>query len=131
MIEAIIFAALKSLVQDGSLYRCYPIAFPQQGERGFEQWPAIRYAVVSSNNEADIDGTDTVETDETRMQIDIVARTHGAVIMLRDEVITAMMGLDPPATRQEGSGFQVFDAETRTYRVVLEYVFSASSVAMS
>jgi hypothetical protein len=123
MVEGAVYSALQSLVNN----RCYPLVFPQPRE-GIPEWPAIRYTVVSSVNEASICGTDSVDTDDTLMQLDIVAKTLGAAIVLRDQVISAMMGLSPPAVRV-GSGFQTFDEETRTYRVTLDYLFSASSVA--
>lgn len=124
MIEGQVFTALKGLVGN----RCYPVVFPQpQGV--LPDWPAIRYSVVSRFNHPDICGSDDVRTDDTRVQIDCVAQTHGAALSLRDQVIAAMMGLDPPAVRD--GGFDTFDEETKTYRVVLDYLFSASSVAGS
>lgn len=125
MIEGVVFTALRSLVGD----RCYPITFLQPPDNTLPTWPAIRYTVTSSDNAADICGTDDVDTDDTFVQIDIVAKTHGAVLTLRDQVITAMMGLTPPATRQ--NQFQFHDEITKTYRVTLDYQFSASSPAGS
>lgn len=120
MIEGVVFTALRGLVMD----RCYPSTFPQEPE--LPVWPAIRYSIISSDNEESVCGTDDVSTDDTRVQVDIVAKTHGAAVALRDLVITNMMGLDPPAARQPG-GFQTYDSDTKTHRVVLEYVFQASS----
>lgn len=125
MVEGVIFTALRSLVSD----RCYAAVFPQpQGV--LPTWPAIRYTVISRVNEGDICGTDDTRTDDTRVQIDIVTFTHGATLALQDQVISAMMALDPPATRQSGFG-PVFDEETKTYRTSLDYLFCASSLAGS
>lgn len=120
MIEGVVFTALNSLVNG----RCWPNKFEQQADRPL--WPAIRYTVVASDNEESICGTDDVSTDDTRVQLDGVALTHGAVLALRDQIIVRMMGLDPPAIRLPG-GFQTYDAETKTHRVMLEYLFQASS----
>ncbi|MEO8630200.1 MAG: DUF3168 domain-containing protein [Betaproteobacteria bacterium] len=125
MIEGVIFTALKALVGN----RCYPNTFLQP-ESGLPTWPAIRYTITGSTSEVDICGTDSVDTDDTRVQLDIVAKTNGAAIVVRDQVIAAMMGLDPPAVR-DGGGFQTFDDETKTHRIVLEYLFCASSAAGS
>lgn len=123
MIEGVVNAALKGLVAN----RCYPVIFPQNEAGDITiAWPAIRYTIVSSDNPADICGTDSMDTDDTRVQIDVVAKTHGAAVTLRDQVITAMMGLSPPAVRV-GNGFQGWDSETKTYRIILDYLFTASS----
>ena len=125
MIEGVVFTALRSLVGD----RCYPNTFEQPPDGRLPTWPAIRYTIISSDNAPDICGTDNVSTDDTTVQLDLVAKTHGAVITLRDQVINAMMGLDPPAVRQ--SQFQTYDEVTKTHRIVIDYFFSASTVAGS
>lgn len=119
MIEGIVFTALNGLVNG----RCYPNIFPQEPE--LPTWPAIRYTVIAADNEESICGTDDVSTDDTRVQVDIVAKTHGAVLALRDAVITALMMTDPPCVR--ALNLQEYDEETRTHRVILHYVFQASS----
>lgn len=123
MIHGVVFTALGPLVAN----RCYPSTFPQRpdGSLGMAL-PAIRYTITSSDSITDVCGTDDADTDDTRVQLDIVAMTHGAALTLRDQVITAMMGLDPPAIREAG-GFETFDTETKTHRIVLDYLFSASS----
>ncbi len=126
MIEGVVFTALRSLVSD----RCYPNTFEQPPDGRLPTWPAIRYTVISTDPTPDICGTDNVSTDDTRLQLDLVAKTHGAALTLRDQVINAMMGLDPPATRQPG-GFTDYDEVTKTYRITMDYQFSASSVAGS
>lgn len=121
MIEGVIFTALRGLVSD----RCYPNTFEQPPDGRLPTWPAIRYTVISSDSEVDICGTDAVETDNTLVQLDLVAKTHGAVLSLRDYVVNAMMGLDPPAVRQ--GQIQTYDEVTKTHRIILDYLFSASS----
>lgn len=124
MIEGVVFTALRSLVGD----RCYPNTFEQPPDGRLPTWPAIRYSVISSESAVDICGTDNVDTDDTIVQLDIVAKTHGAAVTLRDQVITAMMGLSPPAVRQPG-GFTAYDEVTKTYRITLDYLFAGSSSA--
>lgn len=121
MIEGIVFTALKGLVNN----RCYPSMFPQPASETLPQWPAIRFSIVSGVNTPDICGTDDVDTDDTRVQIDCVSLTFGGMLTLRDQVIAAMMGLSPPAVRD--GLFQTFDEETKTHRAVLDYLFCGSS----
>lgn len=125
MIEGVIFTALRGLVAG----RCYPSIFPQLEVNGefvlAATLPAIRYTVVSATPVPDICGTDDGTTDETRVQIDCVAQTHGAAIALRDLVITALQSTDPPCTRDQG--FTTFDTETRTHRATVDFLFHPSS----
>ena len=120
MIEGTVYTLLNGLVGG----RCYPSHFPQESD--LPTWPAIRYTVIGQDDEETICGTDAVGTDDVRVQIDGVAKTHGAVLALRDQIITALQNTDPPCSRQPG-GFQTFDEETKTHRVVLDYVFQQSS----
>lgn len=120
MIGGIVFETLQGLV-DG---RCYPNTFPQGRT---PTWPAIRYIVTDSLPTPDVCGTDLGETDETRVQVDCVALTYGAVIILRDQVIVAMQN---PLCIREGM-FETYDSETKTHRVVIEFTFHPSSVASS
>ncbi len=125
MLEGLLFTTLGPLVNN----RCYPLTFIQpDGE--LPRWPAIRYTVLTSSDTNDICGSTTVDTDDSSVQLDLVALTHGAVITLRDQVIAAMLGFSLPATRQP-SGGQEFDEQTKTYRVTLEYFISPSSVSGS
>lgn len=130
MIEGVVFTALRSLVND----RCYPGDFPQEaiGAPGTTvpalsspTWPAIRYTVVSGFSQELICGTDTVDTDDTRVQIDVVASTHGGMIYLRDQVIAVMQSVVPPCARD--SLFWTKDAETKTFRCVIDFVFHPST----
>lgn len=124
MISGVIFTALRSLVND----RCYPSKF-EQPDGTLPPWPAIRYTVVNANNVPTICGTDDVDTDDTTVQIDVVAKTHGGMVTVRDQVITAMQATYPPCIRD--SVFETWDTETKTHRCVLTYTFYASSAAGS
>ncbi len=119
MIEGDIYTALGPLVSN----RCYATVFPQD-----VVFPAIRYTVIAATQSPDICGTDdSVETDDTLVQIDYVAATYGAADALARLGITAMAALsDPPATRQNG-GFEEYDPESKVHRVMQEYLFSGST----
>lgn len=119
MITGVVFTALRGLVSD----RCYPVIFPQPP--AIPPWPAIRYQLISIEPIPDICGTDTGETDTTRVQIDYVAKTHGAAATLRDAARAALMLVDPPCVRD--GGFETYDAETKTYRASDDYLFHPSS----
>lgn len=118
-IGAVVFATLRSLVND----RCYPDAFPQP--LALPSWPAIRYQMISLDPVVDIKGTDDGGTDQTRVQIDYVALTKGAALLLRHSGRLALMNTDPPCTR--AGGFERDDPETKTYRVSDDYLFQPSS----
>lgn len=122
MISAVVYSALKSLVNN----RCYPSTFPQS-DKTPQTWPAIRFSMISIIPVQDICGTDDGATDDTHVQVDYVALTYGAMIALRDQGRSAMETLDPPALRQ--TGFEEYDAETKTHRCVEDYVFYPSSGA--
>lgn len=131
MISGVIYSLLSPLVAGG---RCTPSRFPQEeiGAPGTTppslsapSWPAIRYTIISAVNEPTICGTDNVDTDDTRVQIDVVALTYGGMVTLRDSVINAFMGTTPPCIRNHY--FETWDAETKTHRGVLDFTFYASS----
>ena len=134
MIEGVVYTALRALVND----RCYPNAFPQEAINppgsttaplNAPTWPAIRYQIVSSINEATICGTDDTTTDDTRVQVDVVAKTYGAARALCDQVIDALMGTYPPCTRENLIFFK--DELTDTHQCTMQFVFYASSAAGS
>ncbi len=120
MISALIHQTLGPLVHG----RCYPNTFAQPNG-GPPTWPAIRYTLISSNPAADICGTAGTNLDDTRVQLDVVAKTYGAAAVLRDQVVAAMQSLSPPCIRD--GGFETFDDETKTHRVVMDFVFYPSS----
>lgn len=122
MISALIHTTLGSLVGG----RVYPNVFPQpQGTPNKPRWPAIRYSLTYGST-PDICGVPGHSLDDVRAQLDIVADSYGAAVILRDQVISALDSTSPPSIRQDG-GFETFDVETKTHRVVLEYVFYPSS----
>lgn len=121
MIEGVVYTLLEPLV-DG---RVYASTFLQESD--LPKWPAIRYTVISEENEETVCGTDDTSTDDVRVQIDLVAKTHGAVLALRDQAIAAMMTHSPPPARS--LGFQTYDEATKTHRAMVEFVFQQSSVA--
>lgn len=126
MIDAVFYAAVKD-VFDG---RLYPGSFPQTVEGvGLSRLPAGRYQIVSATNAADICGTGTRDTDDTRIQLDIVASDWDALIGRVDAVIAALAMTDPPCTRD--NYFTTFDVETRTHRAAMDFVFYASSAVSS
>ena len=118
-VETSLFSALKNLVGN----RVAPVIFPQAP--AVPTWPAIRYAFIDSVPIVDICGDDDDTTAEQRVQLDIVATTFAAVRALRLEVMAAMRSFDPPATLQLSSS--EYDAETKTYREILDYLLNGSS----
>ena len=134
MISGVIFSALRGLVSD----RCYPNMFPQElieppstvpAGIPYPTWPAIRYQQVNANNDPTICGTDTEDTDDTTYQIDVVARTHGAMRVLCTQVIAALQVTTPPCTRD--FFLEDYDEETKTHRGILRFTFYASTPAGS
>lgn len=121
MIEGTIYTALSGLVNG----RCFPSHFPQDPD--LPVWPAIRYLTFNDAVE-DLCGTVGADVDDVRVQIDVVAKTHGGMLTLRDQVITALRSVQ--CARQSG-GFQTFDEETKTHRSVLFYLFQQSTEANS
>jgi len=122
VITGVVYSALKDLVDE----RCYPSTFPQP-KSGDPVWPAIRYTVITTEPIPDICGTDTGDTDEISVQIDYVAKTHGAVVALRDQGRIALLMTFPPCTR--GAGFETYDSETKTHRATDDYQFHPSSIS--
>lgn len=122
MIAELIYQLLRGLVAD----RCYPLQFPQPGGNAAPTWPAIRYTVISAEPAASLCGTNDGTSDDVTVRIDVVATTYSAMQTLRDQVIAAVVNTDPPSARQPG-GFESYDAETKTHRTVLEYLFQQST----
>lgn len=122
MISALVFQTLKGLVHN----RVYPNTFEQPSGQP-PRWPAIRYTVIASEPTPDICGTVGVNLDDVRVQLDIVAQTYGAAVVLRDQVIAAMALVTTVPMMRQSSGFETYDDETKTHRIVIEYVFYPSS----
>jgi Protein of unknown function (DUF3168) len=119
ILENALFVALAPLV--GS--RMSPNIFPQPPD--IPTWPAIRYTFISTVPIQDLCGDGDDDTADTRVQLDIVAKTFKAVRQLRLDVIAAMQSFDPPARVELSSSD--YDAETKTYREILDYSFYGSS----
>jgi hypothetical protein len=120
VISAVLFTALRGLVSD----RVYPSTFVQP-DGNLPAWPAIRYTFIDSVPGIEICGTDDGATDDAQVQIDVVAKSYGAMVALRSQVVIALMNVAPPAVRT--SGFETYDTETKTHRAVLEYSFYPST----
>lgn len=118
-VPQVVYTALRGLVSD----RCWPNRFAQPDAAPV--WPAIRYVVVDAAAEAGLCGTDSEDTDDVRVQIDLVASTYALMRTLKAQAIAALAATDPPCSRV--SSFETYDAETRTHRAMLEYVFQQSS----
>jgi len=120
MISGVLFTALRGLVAD----RVYPSTF-QQPDGNLPAWPAIRFTFIDSTPAIEICGTDSGASDDAHVQIDVVAKSYGAMTALRTQVMDALQNLEPPAVRT--GGFETYDTETKTHRAVLEYAFYPSS----
>lgn len=130
MISGVVYTTLQSLVNG----RCYPNMFPQElinpptsnpGNLNYPTWPAIRYTQLEAINEPTIEGTDTEETDDTTIQVEVVARTFGAMKALVTQVIAALQATDPPCLR--GLYLDDYDEELKVHRGILRFTFFASS----
>lgn len=104
--------------------RVHASVFPQ--EDSAPTWPAIRFTVVTEDPFPDQCGSEDTDTDDVRVQLDIVATNYDAMRSLKAAVIAAMAASSTPAERQ-GGGFDTWDAETRTHRAVVDYVFQPST----
>lgn len=120
-LETDLYSALKSLVGN----RVSPVIFPQPP--AVPTWPAIRYTVISNVPVTDICGDGDDETSEPRVQLDVVASTFTGARSLRLQVMAVMRTFSPPAILENSSN--EYDAETKTYREIMEYIFYGSSPA--
>lgn len=117
----IIKTALGPLVGD----RVYANTFPQQNIA--PTWPSIRFTVVGGEVFPDLCGSEVSETDDVRVQLDVVALEYDQMRTLVQQVISAMgMITDPPARRSLPTT-ETFDAGTKTHRAIIEYSFHPSS----
>lgn len=129
-VSGVIFTALRGLVND----HCYPSKFPQPTVTGpgteaptasAPSWPAIRFTIISAFNESTLCGTTGFADDVSDIQIDVVAKTYGAMVTLCGEVDAQLRGVaDPPMTRE--SYFETWDSATKTHRGILTYRAYAS-----
>jgi hypothetical protein len=118
-VGTVLKTALGSLV-DG---RVHALTFPQLSA---PVWPAIRFTVVADTPFADQCGSEDEETDDIRVQLDVVALAYDDMKTLKSAVIAAMANTTPGAERV--GGFETFDDDTKTNRAVIEYVFHPSSI---
>lgn len=121
-LQTLLFSALKSLVNN----RVYPTKFPEVPVR---TWPAIRYTVIDRVHSNTIDGSGDDNTAESRIQLDLVDNSYADVQELRLAVIAVMDDFFPPVLIDGDQ--DTYDAETKTDRVILDYVFYPSSPAGS
>ena len=121
-LETNLYAALQTLVSG----RCYPVNFPQV-DSGTQVWPAIRYTFTSTVPVEDLCGDGDDETADVSVQLDGVAKTYSAMRALRLAIMAEMRTFAPPA--RLGVSFDEYDAETKTFRVMLDYMVSGSSDA--
>lgn len=117
---AVVVSLLSSLVSG----RVYASTFPQEPEE--PTWPAIRFTVVGVSPVVDQCSSADTDTDDTRVQIDVVSRDYDEMVSLKASVIAAMATSTPAAQREPG-GFETFDADTKTHRAVLDFTFQPSS----
>lgn len=102
--------------------RIFPNTF-MQGD-ALPNWPAIRYN-LSGNTNPSACGSLGDDNDEVTVQIDIVDKTYALAKALRKSVIDALVATDPPCQRQ--FDFRTYDAETKTHRAVLTYLFQLTA----
>jgi len=117
-LPASLFTALSSLVSN----RVYPITFPLATP---PIWPAIRYTIVSNVPSIEICGDGGDLTADARVQLDLVANSFAALRTLRASVMTAMVTFVPPTIFENST--DDYDAETKTYRTIMDYMIYASS----
>lgn len=126
MIDQLLASALGPLVAS----RAWPNRFAQPEDARAPRWPAIRWQLVSADPGGSLCGTTDEDTDQGRVQIDIVAEDFDDMKSLKRQVIAALSNTDPPCTRQPG-GFETFDQETKTHRAVVDFLFHPSTLPES
>jgi hypothetical protein len=101
------------------------MTFVQPSSGALPTWPAIRYEFISEVRPIAICGHGDEDTEDIRVQLDVVDKTFVAMRALRNEVIAAMRSYPKPATFQDGAAG--YDAETKTYRARIDYLIHQSS----
>ena len=120
-VAAVIKDALGPLVGD----RVHPNTFPQPPQTPV--WPAVRFTVINRDPDVTVDGTDDGESDDVRVQLDIVATGYEAARALRD---TCLAVLQSPTCVRAGES-ETYDTETKTHRFIVDVVFTPSTSAGS
>lgn len=105
--------------------RVYASTFPQQPN--IPTWPSIRFTVVGGEVFPDLCGSEVWQTDDVRVQLDVVATEYDQMRSLVQQVISAMAAVVDPPSRRAAPTVETFDAETKTHRSVLEYSLHPSS----
>ncbi len=126
-LEDTLFTALSgisAIARVGGYFAVSPIIFPQP-PRYNPEWPAIRYTFISSVPIEDLCGDGDDSTADTRVQIDVVDTTYAAMRSLRLSVMGVMSTFYPPAILQVS--IDEVDAETKTYRGILDYLIRPST----
>ncbi|GGI16444.1 tail completion protein gp17 [Oxalicibacterium faecigallinarum] len=127
-VEAKITTALSAIdelaLPDGEA-AVYQDDFPQP-EKGEPKWPAVRFTLMPGEVHADISGDGDEDTDDIRVQIDVVSKTPKERRVIWDKVRAAMKKIDPPALLQAPPDMSR-DLETKTYRAMGDWVIYGSS----
>lgn len=126
-IDSQIFDALKvipELALSGGKFAIYPDAFPQPPANPV--WPAVRYTIAGGTIYEDLCGDGDEETDDVRVQIDLVTQKPPDRRLLWSAVRAAMKNLATPAVLQAPPVF-TYDAETKTYRAMADWMIQGSS----
>ncbi len=118
-IPAIVYSAIKTIAPT------FPNTLPQEAVPIF---PRIRYQLAARDTFPDICGSGDYDTDNATVEIECAARTHGAALAMRDQVIAALAdpAIEVPCTRLYSH--QTYDAETKTHSIAIGYEFSCSTV---
>lgn len=121
--SAHLLAALNPLVNA----RVWAVVFPQEP---LPTWPAIRYTPRGGPVSADVCSGGDEETDDLYLQVDYVAETYEQADALARAGRAALQGLVVPGLNvSAASGAdRDFDAETRTFVVTQDFLFSGSSL---
>lgn len=125
-IETDIVDALKTVPDfalSGGRFSIYPDAFPQEPKSPV--WPAVRYTIIGGTIDEDLCGAGDEETDDIRVQIDVVATDSSERSRIMRAVRTAMTLVScavlqaPPVNSR--------DEETKTFRAMADWMIYGSS----
>lgn len=125
-IETDIVDALKTVPDfalPGGRFSIYPDAFPQAPKSPV--WPAVRYTIVGGSLDEDLCGAGDEETDDVRVQVDVVAvdSSERSRIM---RAVRAAMKLVPYSVLQ-APPVNSRDEETKTFRAMADWMIHGSS----
>lgn len=120
-----VLSSIPEMARSGpQAYAVSPVIFPQPAKYN-PLWPAIRYTFVSGVPITDICGDGGDDSEDVRVQLDIVALTRSEVRTIRLKVRDLMQEFYPPATLD--LEFDEYDIDTATYRWVMDYLIAPSS----